>query len=85
MSHNFVLDISNRLHNNLVIKSIHKRILPAAATKLSNRKAPPAPTNANINTLQAKSISAPTYIPPTNDQTVSPPEPNALDEACKSL
>ncbi len=47
---NFVQDISNRLHNNLVIKPI------AAATKLFNSKAPPVPIAANINTLQAKSI-----------------------------
>jgi hypothetical protein len=78
---NFLIDISNRLHNNLVIKPIHKKILPTAGTKLSNRKAPPAPTAANINALQAKSILAPTCVPTTNDQILSPSEPNALDEA----
>jgi hypothetical protein len=51
------------------------------ATKPSNRKAPPAPTTANINALQTKSILAPTCILPTNDQIVSPPEQNVLDKA----
>jgi hypothetical protein len=69
------------LHNSLVIKPIHKKILPAAATKPYNRKAPPAPTAANINILQAKSILAATCVPPANDQIVSPPEPNALEKA----
>jgi hypothetical protein len=76
-----VLDISNRLHNNLVIKLIHKKVLPAAAIKPSNRKALPVPTTANINALQGKSILLPTCIPPTNDQIVSPTEPNTMNEA----
>jgi hypothetical protein len=76
-----MLDISDRLHNNLLKKLIHKKILPAAATKPSNRKAPLAPNAANINALQAKSILVLTCVPPTNDQIISPPEPNALEEA----
>jgi hypothetical protein len=72
------------LHKNLVIKQNHKKILPAAATKPSNRKAPPAPapTAANINALQAKMHLAPTCIPPTNDQIISFPEPNGQVEKC---
>jgi hypothetical protein len=69
------------LHNNLVRKPIHKKVLPAARTKPSNRKAPPAPTAANINALQGKSISVPTSIPSMNDQIVSPTEPNTIDKA----
>jgi hypothetical protein len=77
----FVQVISNRLHNNFGIKPIHKKVLHAATTKPPNRKAPPAPTTANINTLQAKSIFAPTCLLPMIDQNVGPPKPNALDEA----
>jgi hypothetical protein len=69
------------LHNNLVIKPIYKKILPAAATKSSTRKLLPAPTTANINALQGKSILLPTCKPPTNDQIVSPTEPNTMDTA----
>jgi hypothetical protein len=78
-----VLDISNRLHNNLVIKPIHKKVLSTAATKPkpSNRKALPAPTATNIDTLQGKRILAPTCIPPTNDKIASPTKPNTMDKA----
>jgi hypothetical protein len=76
-----MLDISNRSHNNIVIKPIHKKVPPAAATKLSNRKAPPAPTAVNINALQGKSILGPTCVPPTNDQIKSPIEPDTTNKA----
>jgi hypothetical protein len=47
-------DISNRLHNNLVVKETHKKVLSAATSNQCNRKVHPAHNADTFNALQSK-------------------------------
>ncbi len=74
-------DISNRLHNNLVIKATHKKVLSAATSNHSNRKVHPTCNVETFNALQSKSDLLHTSPEQTNDQSIESTETRTLDEA----
>ena len=74
-------DINNRLHNNLVMKATHKKVLSAATSNQSNRKVHPARNVENFNALQSKSNLLHSSPQQTNGQSIVSAETSTLDEA----
>jgi hypothetical protein len=72
--------MSNRLHNNLVIKATHKKVLSAATSNQSNRKVHPACDVDTFNALQLKRNSLHSRPQQTNDQPIISEETSTLDE-----
>jgi hypothetical protein len=81
VTNNFVQDISNRLHNNLVIKASHKKVLSTATSTQSNRKIHPAHDADIFNALQSKSNSLHSRPQQKSDLPIVSAETNTLDEA----
>ncbi len=73
-------DISNRLHNNLVIKAYHKKLSTATSIQ-SNRKGNPAYDVDIFNALQSKSDSIHSSPQQTSDLPIILAENNILDDA----
>jgi hypothetical protein len=74
-------DISNRLHNNLVIKVSHKKVLSTATSTQSNRKVHSARNTDIFNALQLKSDSLHSRPQRMSDLPIVLTETNTLDEA----
>ncbi len=80
-STNFVQVISNRLHNNLVIKASHKKVLPTTTSTQSNRKIHPVRDVDIFNALQLKSGSLLSRPKQASDLPTVLAEANTLDDA----
>jgi hypothetical protein len=76
-----VQDISNRLHNNLVIKASYKKVLSTATLTQSNKKVHPARDAHIFNILQSKSDLLHSRPQQTSDLPILLAENNTLDEA----
>ena len=74
-------DFSNRLHNNLVIKASHKKVLSTAMSTQSNRKVHPARDADIFNALQSKSDSLHSRPQHRSDLPTVSAETNTLDDA----
>ena len=73
-------DFSNRLHNNLVIKASHKKVLSTAMSTQSNRKVHPARDADIFNALQSKSDSLHLRPRQMSDMPTVLAETNTLDD-----
>ncbi len=69
------------MHNNLVIKASHKKVLSTAASDQSNRKVHPACDADIFNALQLKSESLHSRPQQTSDLPTVLAETNTLDDA----
>jgi hypothetical protein len=79
-SNDFVQNISNRLHTNLVEKASHKKVLSTATSTQSNRKVHPAHDMDIFNTLQSKSNLLHLRPQQTSDLPTVLAETNTLDD-----
>ncbi len=74
-------DISNRLHNNLVIKASHKKVLSTATSTQYNKKVHPARDVDIFNSLQLKRDFLHLRPQRTSDLLTVSAETNTLDDA----
>jgi hypothetical protein len=75
-----VQDISNRLHNNLVIKASNKKVLSAATPNQSNRKVHPARDVDTFNALQSKRDMLHLRPQQISDQPMVSAETSTMDD-----
>ncbi len=80
-SNDFLQDISNRLHNNLVVKASHKKVPSTATSTQSNRKVHPARDADIFNALQLESDLFHSRPQRTSELPTVLAETNTLDDA----